>query len=1763
MASMSISGVVSGMDWESMIDEIISAAAKPAQVQVSKRTNLVNKKSLFEEMKVMVQSIQSSMTTLKLPSTYKAKAVDIERVDSSGSYKGVLTATVNADAEVNVYDINVKQLASAQTNRSAQITASSIASTLSSGGITDTSSKMYITAAGQRIGIDVYSTDSLQSLKSRINNTVKTLDTPLAITASVVDNRLVIKSDNTGLGSTTTESTVTYNSNGITTMQNIAVDENGTLTVRSGGTTYTEGTDYVVVNGNQIRWKQYDRSNEVSLGSSVSAKYTMAKGDIYSDTGTMGDSEAQIFGFTMTDNGTLASRVKIVDENGITYTYGKDFTITNAKVSWIEPDERTTNEPDSYTVNYSKKVTDTYSSSTSSSSLSSSAVQASYLVKDIASNNLMTWQGSQNMNSIASSKFGGYNFDSLAGEVGKLTFTDSSSNTYEYLDLYGRDDEFTFISNGKTYEYGNDYVIRKDGLGNLCIDFSAGHLSNYRTAYTNNGGTINTPTGINSRPEANDAYSISYNRKYSMDISNILNAYEDNLGSEIETVTLTDSDGVIRTYLDLAGKDDVLSLTATDGTNTNVYQYGRDYVIRVSDDGTGYNISWLVDNGKTIANANADAAAYTQYKNISTLGLQTSPELNYEYTLTYSYDHEVKGTAEIKSSDKQTDAKNVTSLFDDITLTEADYSDSITITDGSTTYIYGKDYTIDSSGNIEWLTITPSKPSDADTTIYSVTSQDYTSETISASITKNKPSDSVVKINVDGNYLSWNQLNAIDDKSVFSVTDSDGNIYEYGTDFTFAKNSGSETEGFTIKWKSTDKTKAMDDDATYTINYKKYDSITDSDGNSYSWGKDFTVNDDGTAHWLLDDVSVNPEEGTSYTLTYQAFEALEAKLTYVDGTTETKISDFSGAELTYSNILSDVNVSSKPKSKETEDEYQERVDNALEKVFSLTDGTTTYEYATDYRITENDDGDLIISWLGGDTPADDAKLTLTYTGKGEGGGEVMNMPYSVTRSNTDTIRLSASTAGMPTYENFSDAEIRITDGNETFFLDTDFTLSQDSNGMAVINWIDTTTIPPAYANNFDKASSISVYDSEGNSITGFSIEEDEDGNAVFFMDDGSTLDDGDYTVKVTKNGHTKVYDLISENGATVLVGHSAWQSQDVSKAGSYSIYVTKDNVRTEYKAARAKDSYDFKIQTPAATLGEGTNTITQGTKTFYEGVDFNIGTDDDGNPAVVWIPDSEGGYEWYYPATSSTYTINHTDLNGNTSTFTAVRNKTDSLNLLDYGITKAGGTLSVQYGDDELYYNLEAEDEEGNTGNDVLRATHSFTIDKRSVWSGEVDENNQDIRSYEYIFNWQTPTLTSRTNLPAYNSEIELEYEYDANTFTLSDDGDGLIDALGLNENVTEAHNAIIELDGEEVQRDMNNIGADYGNELIKGMTIQLKGVGEVSLDVYHDAEKAIDAITTFKDGYNDLMTWMNTRMTESQVDEDTAATIDSDDFRMRWGLLHGNSLLRQTKSQMRDLTAQSFTFSFTQNTSDEEIYGTMANNGLRNNATLRLRIAGVYSDITILPTYTLQDVVDMINDKNNPEMRNIYYDETGHEREQPLLKASINDDKLTISSTSSDTITMSGSSAMKALKMNYTYTGLFQIGLATTSTDYGKSGELEFDESKFMDALEDNADEVQELMLMYANQMDTWLKSMLNSSASGQTSGTLTRQIEDLETQISSIDEYLEKYQDRLDRQEEALRTKFAAAEQNISKLSQQASSIAAILNQLNGYTSSSNSSD
>ncbi|MBQ7562218.1 MAG: flagellar filament capping protein FliD [Synergistaceae bacterium] len=1287
MASMSISGVVSGMDWDSMIDSIIESAAEPAQVQVNKKTNLTRKKSLFEEMKVMVQSIQTSMTSLKLPSTYSAKEIEIERLDSNSSYKGVLTATVNADAEVSVHEVEVTQIARAQTNRSSQITSSTIASNLSNYGLTD--STLYISAGGQKIGVDVYSTDSLQALKSRINNTLKTLDNPMNITAYVSDNRLLLRSDYTGTGETSVEETINYSLNGYNKLSDILVTEGQESNLSING--YTQGTDYVVVNtpeGSEIRWNLYEDTDEVKLGKSITATYQFGAGDVFDSSvlditqkkGSSSESTTSVsslLGFTPGNYENL----KIKGSDGTLYKYGRDFTINDSgAVEWLTS-ATVTNEPDSYTVSYAKNLT-----------VSNDITMGSGKDADITSN----------FYSLSALKTAYYNEFGIDLPTEELTA--SNGKTYTYIS-----DDVNFTIDG--YEYGRDFVLRQNSTSHIAIGWGGGYVAE---AYAKEH-SIDTSEMI--IPDEGDTYTIKFNHTYSAagdsttDLSTLL-GYD--VSSDYENVVIKDSDG-------------------------NIYEYGTDYTIT---DGV---LTWHTRNSRI------------------------NPTDGTEYSFIYTSAEPIK--ASLTSSD----------------LVDEDYPDEYYL-------------------NLE-----------------------ATDGEISSGST---------------NYLSWDQI-----ESEIDTTDDD----------------------------------VMD----------LYFTVKDSNNNIYKYGTDYTIDSDSS-------------------------------------------------------------------------------------------------------------GNLILKW---DIDEDEipANFTVTYTGHTTGvdsGGETLNV--NLTRSYTDDI-LWASSSDIPYYSKF-----------------------------------------------------------EG-----------------------------------------------------------------------------------------------------------GTTTITQGGKTFYEGVDFDIVDDGNGRAQVQWATDS--GYEWYLPASGANtrYTINLTSSDGTAYTYSAVRDYQDTINLGDYGFTSVNGAItSVTYqGSSTHTYDLTATetDDEGNV-----------TYTQRENMQKEIgayynEGTNGGVKVFN--FNWVTPDRTANS-LPASGDSLTVSYEYDANTFELSDsDDDALLKALGFlnssgeldEDNYTAAQNAKLILDGDnEIERSSNYIGASYENEIdeLKGVTLTLKGTGIVSLDIAHDAEKAVESIQTFVDGYNDLMNWINTRMTESQVDEDTAATVDSDDFRMRWGLLHGNSLLRNTKSQMRNILAQNFTFSFTQRVSSQEIYGTMAHNGLKSDSTLRLRIGTKYVDVPIYTGDTITDIANRVNDPTNTDMRAIFYDDDGNLLEQPLLKATAENDVFVINSTSEDEITMSGTAAMNALKMNYTYKGLYQVGIATTSTDYGKSGELEFDTSKFMEALEDNPTEVQDLMVKFAGEMDTWLKSMLTTSASGETKGTLSRQIDDIQTQIDSINEYLENYQERLDRMEESLRSKYAAAEDRIAQLSQKASSIAAILNQLNGNASNSSSS-
>ena len=620
--------------------------------------------------------------------------------------------------------------------------------------------------------------------------------------------------------------------------------------------------------------------------------------------------------------------------------------------------------------------------------------------------------------------------------------------------------------------------------------------------------------------------------------------------------------------------------------------------------------------------------------------------------------------------------------------------------------------------------------------------------------------------------------------------------------------------------------------------------------------------------------------------------------------------------------------------------------------FTITDSDgNTYNYGTDFTIS----GKSII-WTQSTTTDDDGNETKTTHGPSSGSTYTLNYSNNTSASISTSVTVNSNGYNVL---NFESSNGKYAGSYNSKYL----SFEQIPSSEKTVNDSGITIINGDYLD-------FTFTDSSGNEIEYNGVY-----GTDFYINSGGTADSNGNTLPVIR---WATGDL--PTGVKVQVSYKGSQVTETDD-GTGDFFNFSMNRTTQDTYLYSTDSSDTPLY---SKFTGGTVTITDGSKTFYEGIDFEIKSSGSGSSATAvidWNPDSS----WYTDLTGgSTYTVNLTQADGTTNTYTGIRDLYESLDLTEYGFTSVNGTIQGinKTVDDSIKSYVLSEDGV-----------------KESLGVEVVDGGNGEFR-----FTWQAQQLTERDNMPTYADsdgdpiEYTAEYAYSVNTFTLEDNMNGdILEALGLNypqtideddedalaeqaEHYTAAQDAILILDGEEVTRSSNYIGETYNNELIKGMTIQLKGVGTVSLDVAHDAEKAVTSIQSFVDNFNSVISRSeerrvgNTRLSEKQLDADTAATVDSDDFRMRWGLLYGNSVLRQMKTQMRSLVSQNFQFSFTSRSSSEPVYGTMAYNGLRSSSTLRISTGDKYADLTITPEDTLDTILEKLNDKLTMKFYQAHY---------------------------------------------------------------------------------------------------------------------------------------------------------------------------------------------
>jgi flagellar hook-associated protein 2 len=177
MALMRITGIMSGLNTEEIISKLMAIERRPVDLLNSKKATLEKQKTAWEEIKTKLTDLHNKLLDLKLISTYTGKV-------ATSSNESVVTATASSTATPAVYSITVTQLAQAHS-----VASDRFDSTSAELGFSGT-----FTVEG--VAVTVETTDSLNSIRDKINTA------NAGVTASVIDNRLVITSNTTGAAST-------------------------------------------------------------------------------------------------------------------------------------------------------------------------------------------------------------------------------------------------------------------------------------------------------------------------------------------------------------------------------------------------------------------------------------------------------------------------------------------------------------------------------------------------------------------------------------------------------------------------------------------------------------------------------------------------------------------------------------------------------------------------------------------------------------------------------------------------------------------------------------------------------------------------------------------------------------------------------------------------------------------------------------------------------------------------------------------------------------------------------------------------------------------------------------------------------------------------------------------------------------------------------------------------------------------------------------------------------------------------------------------------------------------------------------------------------------------------------------------------------------------------------------------------------------------------------------------------------------------------
>jgi len=187
-----ISGLASGFDWRSMIDELMKIERRPVDLIESRKREYESKLSEWQSFNTKLLSLKTAAEGLTDPEDFHLYATSMSSSVSTVDAEDLLSVSTTSTAAPGSYTVMVTSLAQAQK--------------LSSNPFTSRTAELGSSYAGDIIingrVITINSTDSLADVASSINNANTGAD-PSGVIAGIVnygtnDYRLILTSDETG-----------------------------------------------------------------------------------------------------------------------------------------------------------------------------------------------------------------------------------------------------------------------------------------------------------------------------------------------------------------------------------------------------------------------------------------------------------------------------------------------------------------------------------------------------------------------------------------------------------------------------------------------------------------------------------------------------------------------------------------------------------------------------------------------------------------------------------------------------------------------------------------------------------------------------------------------------------------------------------------------------------------------------------------------------------------------------------------------------------------------------------------------------------------------------------------------------------------------------------------------------------------------------------------------------------------------------------------------------------------------------------------------------------------------------------------------------------------------------------------------------------------------------------------------------------------------------------------------------------------------------